>query len=186
MGSGDPGLSRRNGRHHESAAALWARHAGRARLRRRAVRALADQHLHRRPARHRAHRARGLRRGDRRAELPRLRGTDPRPHAAPRRPGHRRQSQRSQSRGRATGDRAGGRLALVSPALQSGPQPDRTVFRETENHRPRRTLPEHRDPLAVTRRVSSAVQPRRMPELFPPCRVLGRPTIMKTALKAVR
>ena len=42
MGSGAPGLSRRNGRHHESAAALWARRAGR------------------------------LRRGDRRAELPRL------------------------------------------------------------------------------------------------------------------
>ena len=39
---------------------------------------------HRGLARHRAQRARGLRRGDRRAELPRLRRTDPRPDVAPR------------------------------------------------------------------------------------------------------
>ncbi len=36
--------------------------------------------------------------------------------------------------------------------------------------------------LAVTRRVSPAVQSRRMPELLPPCRVLGRWATMETAL----
>ena len=70
-------------------------------------------------------------------------------------------------------------LGISRPTVRTSTRSN--LFRETESHRPLRTLRAHRDPLAVTRRVSPAVQLRRMPELLPPCRVLGRWAIMKTA-----
>ena len=66
-----------------------------------------------------------------------------------------------------------GATLLLSAAVQPRPQSHRTLFCKAESDRPRRPMSDDRYPLAVARRISAALQPRRMPELFPPCRLLN-------------
>ena len=82
--------------------------------------------------------------------------------------GHRdrRQSRRAQSRGRPRRDRARRRHALVSAALQSGPQSHCALLREAQSPRACRPLSIHRDPRAFPRRLSAALQPEECRNYF--------------------
>ena len=96
---------------------------------------------------------------DRWRELPRLHRTDPGADPAARRHRHCRQSRGPQGRRHPT--RHPGRRGhpLVLATLQPGPQSHRALLREAQGPRSHRSLSQHRDALAVPRRVLGALQP---------------------------
>ena len=113
----------------------------------------------RRVAGHGADRPGGLRRRDRWRELPRLHRTDPGADPAARRHRHCRHSRGPQGRRHPTRHPGCRGHPLVLATLQPGPQSHRALLREAQGPRSHRSLSQHRDALAVPRRVLGALQP---------------------------